>query len=587
MRPSSITASLAFITSCVAVKAAAFDYVVVGGGTAGLTVASRLSENPKISVLVLEAGHSDSIDFNVSVPGLDLSVTGGSIVDWNYTTAPQPFLLNRTISYPRGFVLGGSSSTNFMAYTRGAAVTYDAWAALGNIGWDWDNVFPYFKKSTEFHPPLANQSEIVFDITAYENPSGGPLQISYGGYVEPISIYFSQGLANSSGANLQERDINAGFPLGQAYLPLTIDPTHMTRSSSAASFLAVAANRPNLQVITSALATRLLFAPIPHAGATPVVCGVQYSDVNGNLQQVTAKREVILSAGAFGSPQLLMVSGIGPAQELQTHNIPVVVDNAAVGQNMWDHLFFGPIYEVTENITTFSQFNANETLFLQDLMQYKNNMGELSGAISSMSAYERVPSDVLAQIPGGDVLEALDPTWPHIQLEVIAGGSPPTPQPGNFVAPAAVLLFPFSKGFVSLVSNSTKDKVTVQPNWLSSETDRQLAIWAFKQVREVMLSETLAPIVIREAFPGLQAQSDADILTAIQTVAHPIYQASGTCAMRNRTDSGVVDSQLRVYGVQNLRVIDASIMPIISSANTMAPTYMIAEKGADLIKAAQ
>ncbi|KAF9567995.1 alcohol oxidase [Agrocybe pediades] len=584
-----VATSLVVAGSSLATNAASssFDYVVVGGGTAGLVVASRLTEDPSISVLVLEAGHSDSIDFNVTVPGLDLTVTGGSIVDWNYTTAPQQFLLNRTIAYPRGFVLGGSSSTNFMAYTRGAAAGYDAWAKLGNPGWDWKGVFPYFKKSTHFTPPFKNQSEVVFDITAYENPTGGPLELSYGGYIEPISIYFSQGLANTSGPNLQEGEINDGFPMGQAYLPLTVDPTHMTRSSSSASFLAVAAQRKNLQVITSALATRLLFAPTTPANPTPVVTGVEYSDVNGKLQQATATREVVLSAGTFGSPQLLMVSGIGPKKDLTAQNIPIRVQNEAVGQNMWDHLFFGPIYEVTENITTFNQFNANQTLFLKYLMQWRNNQGELSGAISSMSAYERIPSDVLANIPGGDQLEALDPTWPHIQLEVIAGGGPPTPQPGNFVAPAAVLLYPFSKGFVSLTSNSTKDKVIVQPNWLSSETDRQAAIWAFKQVREVMLSETLAPIVIREAFPGLQAQSDADILTAIQTVAHPIYQASGTCAMRQLSDEGVVDPTLKVYGVKNLRVIDASIMPIIPSANTMAPTYMIAEKGADLIKADQ
>jgi len=475
-----------------------------------------------------------------------------------------------------------SSSTNFMAYTRGAGVTYDAWAKLGNPGWDWNSVYPFFKKSTHFNPPFQNQSEVVFDINAYSS-TGGPLEISYGGYIEPISIYFSQGLANSSGPNLQETEINNGFPIGQSYLPLTVNPEHMTRSSSAQSFLAAAASRPNIQVITSALATRLLFAPTKQ-GDTPVVTGVEYSDVNGNLQEVTATKEVVLSAGAFGSPQLLMVSGIGPATELAAHNIPVVVDLEAVGQNMWDHLFYGPFYEVTPNITTFSQFNSNETLFLEDLIQYKNNQGELSGAISSMSAYQRVPSDVLKTIPGGEKLEALDPTWPHIQYEVIAGGSPPTPETGNFVAPAAVLLYPFSKGFVSLASNSTKDKVIVQPNWLSSETDRQLAIWSFKQVREVMLSETLAPIVIREAYPGLQAQSDADILTAIQNVAHPIYQASGTCAMRPRNDNGVVDPCLRVYGVKNVRVVDASILPIITSCNTMAPTYMIGEKGADLIK---
>jgi len=282
-----------------------------------------------------------------------------------------------------------------------------------------------------------------------------------------------------------------------------------------------------------------------------------------------------------------MVSGIGPADELSQFDIPVLVDLPGVGQNLTDHLFFGPIYQVTDNITTYNQFNANETLFLEYMMQYKNNQGELSGAISSMSGYQRIPDDVLATFPEGAELSALDASWPHVQYEVIASGATTPPTPGNFVSPGAVILYPFSKGYVSLVSNSTKDKAIVQPNWLQSETDRQVAIWAFRQVREVMLSETLAPVVIAEAFPGLDAQSDAEILEAIQTVAHPIYQATGTCGMRNREEAGVVDAELRVYGVNGLRVVDASITPIIPSGNTMAPTYMIAEKGADLIKAAQ
>ncbi|KIK51446.1 hypothetical protein GYMLUDRAFT_64819 [Collybiopsis luxurians FD-317 M1] len=562
-----------------------YDYVVVGGGTAGLVVASRLTENPRISVLVLEAGHNDTIDFNVTVPGLDLTVTAGTIVDWNYTTAPQPYMLNRTIPYPRGFVLGGSSSTNFMAYTRGAGVTYDAWAKLGNNGWDWNGVYPYFKKSTHFTPPNANQSEVVYDASAYSNSSGSPLQISYGNYIEPISVYFSEGLANTSITGLQEVEINDGTSIGQSYLPLTVDPTHDTRSSSATSFLAAAINRPNLKVITSALATRILFS---QSYGTPTATGVQYIDTTTNkTNTVSANKEVILSAGAFGSPQLLMVSGIGPSSELTAHKIPVLVDLPGVGQNMTDHLFFAPIYEVTPNITTYNQFATNQSLYLQYLMQFKNNQGELTGAISSMSGYQRVPNSVLQSITGGQQLSALDPEWPHIQYEVIAFGTPPSGAAGNFVSPGAVLLYPFSRGYIQLVSNSTLDKPIVQPNWLQSETDQQLAVWAFKQVREVMLSKTLAPVVIDEAFPGLQVQSDADILHVIQSVGHPIYQATGTCGMKSRKDGGVVDSQLRVYGVNGLRVVDASITPIIPSGNTMAPTYMIAEKGADLVKAAQ
>ncbi|TFK36191.1 hypothetical protein BDQ12DRAFT_686983 [Crucibulum laeve] len=577
-----ITSAFGLIGAAALSKAASFDYIVVGGGNAGLVIASRLTENPHVNVLVLEAGPSDSIDFNVTVPGLDLTVTGGSIVDWNYTTAEQPFLLNRTIAYPRGHVLGGSSSTNFMAYTRGAATTYDSWAALGNHGWDWNGVYPYFKKSVNFTAPAADQSFIVYDEAAYSNPTGGPLHLSYGGYIEPISIYFTEGLANTSGLNLQPGEINDGFPLGQAYLPVTVNPTHMTRDSSSTSFLSVASSRSNLQVITSALATRLLFDP----NQNTTVTGVEYRDATGALQTVSANKEVVLSAGAFGSPQLLMVSGIGPAAQLSSFNIPVRADLKGVGQNMTDHLFFGPVYEVTDNITTFNQFGNNATLYNEYLQQYQQNKGELTGVISSMSGYQRIDDSILAGL-GAQALSALDPTWPHIQYEIIASGSTPVPRPGNFVSTAAVLLYPFSRGAVTLNSNSTSDKVTIQPNWLESPIDQKVAIWAFKQVREVMLSQTLAPIVLNEAFPGLQAQTDAEILTAIQTIAHPIYQASGTCGMKALADGGVVDSNLRVYGIQNLRVADASIFPIIPSANTMAPTYMVAEKAADLIKASQ
>ncbi|ESK96636.1 choline dehydrogenase [Moniliophthora roreri MCA 2997] len=576
--------AIALCASAIAAKAqtqTSYDYVVVGGGNAGLVVAARLTEDPSTSVLVLEAGPPDSIDFNITVPGLDLTVTYGSEVDWNYTTVPQENLMNRQVQYPRGRVLGGSSSTNFMAYTRGCAAGYNAWEALGNEGWGWDSANRPLQ-STNFTPPAANQSFIFYNESAYDDPKGGPLHLSYGGYVEPIAVYFSEGMTSALG--LQPTDINDGYPIGTTYLALTINPDNEHRDSSATSFYAYASNRSNLQVVTGALVTRLTFGN----ESNTTVSGVEWRDASGNTHTVNADKEVVLSAGAFGSPQLLMVSGIGPASQLEALNIPVRVDLPGVGQNLLDHLFFGPVYQVTDNITTYAQFAQNQTKYDQLLQQWQTQgTGELSGAISSMSAYERIPDDILAGFEQGSVLAGLDPTWPHIQYEVIAYGTTNPPSSGNLVGPGAVVLYPFSVGNVTIISDDVADKPIVQPNWLSKETDRQVAIYAFRQVRAAMASEPLAPIVIKEAYPGLQAQSDEEILEAIQSVAHPIYQASGTCAMKAQDQGGVVDSSLRVYGVQNLRVVDASIFPIIPSANTMAPTYMVAEKGADLIKGVQ
>lgn len=566
-----------------AAAAGHYDYVIVGGGNSGLVVAERLTENSGVSVLVLEAGNDYDIDFNVTVPGLDLTVTGGSIVDWNYTTAPQVNLANRQVPYPRGYILGGSTSTNFMAYTRGAAAPYDQWAAIGNEGWDWNSVLPYFKKSIQFTPPEANQSYIPYDASQYAGE--GPLQVSFGHYIEPISIYFATALTNKTGPNLTMKETNDGSPIGVGYLATTINPKNANRDSSWTSFGLTASSRSNFHVQTHTLATRILFEN--SSSGDLVANGVEYRDNSGAIQVAYADKEVILTAGAFGSPQLLMVSGIGPASQLQGNGIDVKVDLPGVGQNLLDHLFFGPVYEVIDNITTANQFNANASLYAEYLREWKTEgEGELAGAISSMSAWERVPDDVLDSI-GAQELKNLRSDWNHIQLEVIASGSVPSGKAGNYVSPAAVISYPFSKGNVTIVSNSTTVKPIVQPNWLSSEIDQKVAIWAFRQVREVMLSETMAPIVLGEAYPGLDKTSDEDILAAIQAVAHPIYQASGTCAMKAQSDGGVVNSKLVVYGTKNVRVADASIFPIITSANTMAPVYMVAEKAADLIKADQ
>ncbi|KDQ51259.1 GMC oxidoreductase, partial [Jaapia argillacea MUCL 33604] len=560
-----------------------YDYVIVGGGNAGLVIANRLTENPNISVLVLEAGIDYTDDFNVTVPGLDLTVTGGSMVDWNYTTAPQANMVNRQIAYPRGYTIL-RSSTNFMAYTRGSAAPFDQWAAIGNSGWDWESVYPYFKKSCHLTPPQANQSFVVYDESAYDYPKGGPLQLSFTNYIEPIAIYFSEALASSSGLGLQEKETNDGAPIGQSYLATAVNPAHQTRDSSWTSFGLQASTRSNFHYLTHTLATRLLFNPTSSTSSPLVVNGVQYLDkTSGTTQVAYATREVILAAGAFGSPQLLMVSGIGPSDQLTANNIPVLVSLPGVGQNMTDHLFFGPVYEVLSNITTAEQFLTNSTKYADYLNQWTTSgAGEMAGAVSSMSAWERLPDEFLESI-GAQELINLRSDWNHIQLEMLAYGVV-AGNTGNLVTPGGVISYPISRGNVSIVSNSTTVKPIVQPNWLESPIDQQVAIYTFKQVRQIMSSPIMSSIVINEAYPGANVTSDAGILAAIQATGHPIYQASGTCAMKARADGGVVDENLVVYGTLNLRVADASIFPIIPSANTMAPAYMVGEKAADLIK---
>ena len=503
-----------------------YDYVVIGAGSAGCVVANRLTEDGETTVLLLEAGGPDTkpeIRLPVEFPNLI-----GSEVDWGYFTEPEPHLNGRKLYSPRGKVLGGTSSINAMVYMRGNRCDYDHWQGLGNPGWSYEDVLPYFKKS-ENQQRGANEFHGV----------GGLLSVT-----DPIAPnVVSQCLIEAAVAlgYPHNPDFNGASQLGVGLPQLNIKDGK--RHSTAAAFLVPILDRPNLTTITKALVTRLLFE-----GTRTI--GVEYLH-EGTLHEVHVNQEVILSAGAFDSPKLLMLSGIGNADPLRSLNIPVVVDLPGVGQNLQDHPQVHVAYQATQELQIAPTCNiAEATLFL--------NTENPSNAVPNL------------QFHFGPVI------W--VQPEFARSGS------GFTFAPS--ITHPHSRGSVCLRSSSPLDPPVIRMNFLQSEEDMQLLVAAIKIARQLAHSSRFDDLRGEEVAPSANATSDEAIRDYIRKACDTDYHIVGTCKM-GTDPMAVVDSQLRVHGVEGLRVVDASIMPDITTGNTNAPTIMIGEKAADLIKTAK
>ena len=509
-----------------------YDYVVIGAGSAGCVIANRLTEDRDISVLLLEAGNPDTKPA-IAIPADCLSLLG-SEVDWNYFSEPEPDLNDRKMFCSRGKVLGGSSSINFMMYVRGNPDDYDHWRSLGNPGWSYQDVLPYFKKSeqqqrgaSEFHG--VNGELSVTDLIA-------PAVISQ----RFVDVCVSMGYDYNP-------DFNGIQQEGAGPYQLTVKDGK--RHSTAAAFLlpilvGVASqneNRPNLTVITGALVTRLLFE-----GTRTV--GVEYLH-EGVLQRVNVNQEVILSAGAFDSPKLLMLSGIGDAKHLQAMGIPVVVDLPGVGQNLQDHLLVCVVQEAIQAVHPAITSNGIE-----------------AGLFSHSEGNQKTAPDL--QFFFGPI-QFLSPGY--------------TPADSGFTG-AVCLTHPHNIGSVSLRSSDPQDPPIIQMNYLRNQADVQKLIEGIKLVRQLFQTNIFDEFRGKEISPGAEVESDATLETYIRDNCSTVWHPVGTCKMG--TDSmAVVDPELRVHGVQGLRVVDASIMPTITTGNTNAPTIMIGEKAADLIKA--
>ncbi|KDR80983.1 hypothetical protein GALMADRAFT_1117948 [Galerina marginata CBS 339.88] len=556
-----------------------FDFVVVGGGTAGNVIANRLTENPKISVLVLEAGALPDDNLNVSVPFFAPRATPNSVVDWNYTTLAQPGLGNRSIIYPRGHALGGSSSVNFMAYTRGSSEDYDRYARLsGDPGWSWNALQPYFRKNEMFTPPADHHN-----INGQFNPAVHSLTgingVSLFGFPQPIDgrvIETTKELAEFP-FNL---DYNSGNHIGVGFTQFTIKDG--ARSSSRTSYMADKySSRKNLHVLLNAQVSRLLSTGKQHG--QPVFQTVEFMPgTGGSLVKVTAKKEVVLSAGSVGTPHILMNSGVGDATTLSHIGIKTIVNNPSVGRNLSDHPLSSNQW-TTNSTDTFEAFTRVPSATAADLALWqKNRTGVLASGTFNNVGWIRLPSnsDILKTHPD----PSAGPHTAHFELLISNGLSrPPFPATGNFLSIGTVLLSPTSRGFVTINSTNPFAAPLIQPNLLSTDFDIAALREAIKSARRFVGASAWANYTTGR----VQNQTtDADIEAFLRTSTSTLFHPVGTAAMTPKNaDFGVVDPDLLVKGVVGLRIVDASVIPVVPAAHTQASVYVFAERAADLIKA--
>lgn len=526
----------------------AYDYIVIGAGSAGCVLANRLSEDSNSSVLLLEAGSKDSNPW-IHVPIGYFKTMHNPKTDWCYMTEPDPGINGRQLQWPRGKVLGGSSSLNGLLYIRGQKEDYDDWAALGNEGWSFDEVLPYFRKSEDQERGADKYHGV-----------GGPLAVSNIRIRREICDKFINA-AEQVGIPRND-DVNGETQEGVGYFQLTIN-RNGTRCSTAVGFLRPALKRPNLRAVTKAQVHRIVFEDNRAVGLDV--------EIEGQVTRIQCNKEIVVSAGAINSPQILMLSGIGDSNELGKHNIDVVKELPGVGKNLQDHLQIRTIYKVNKPITLNDEVNNPIRKMMMGIEYALFRTGPLTMAASQVCIFTKTDSEMARP----DIQYHLQP----LSADKPADG---THRFSAFTA-SVCQLRPTSTGHIELKSRNPHDYPAIHPNYLATEEDQKTAIESIKVTRRIVNAPALAPLIKEEHEPGVQHQTDAELLEYARNRATTIYHPTGTCKMGS-DDMAVVDARLRVHGIDGLRVVDASIMPIIVSGNTNAPTIMIAEKAADMIK---
>jgi choline dehydrogenase len=527
-----------------------YDYIVTGAGSAGCVLAARLTESGKYKVLLLEAGGEDK-SFWIHTPmGYAKTFVDGRI-NWKFESEPEPELNGRTMYQPRGKVLGGTSSINGMIYMRGTGADYDHWRQLGNEGWDYDSVLPYFRKA-EDNENGANEF----------HGSGGPLRVSNQPYKWEIGEMLIEA-CKQAGIPFNP-DFNGASQEGCGYYQTTTK--NKRRWSTAAAYLNAAKKRSNLTIKTHAHATRVLFE-----GKRAV--GVEFLTPRG-LETARAGREVIVSGGAFGSPQLLQLSGVGPGQYLQDMAVDVVHDLPGVGSNLQDHFNTFCTYKISRNLS----LNSLQYSFVDRMIAGARYVFLKNGPMTGNGMY------VGALIRSDKRLER-----PDIQLNISCwstidrnkDGIVSHPFPGISISP--VHLRPDGRGSVRLHSNDPLAPPKIQFNFLKSDYDLQALVAGMRAARSIVRQHALQKLIVEETAPGVQVRTEEDMIADIRgrgvSNLHPV----GSCGM-GQGPMAVVDARLRVHGIAGLRVVDASVMPSIIAGNTNAPTIMIAEKASDMIQ---
>ena len=527
-----------------------FDYIIVGAGSAGGVLANRLSADRNLRVLLLEAGGRDSNPW-IHVPVGYFKTLHNPKTDWCYKTDPDPGLGGRRLDWPRGKVLGGSSSINGLLYIRGQAEDYNHWRQLGNAGWSHTDVLPYFKRAEsqerggdEFHG------------------GDGPLKVSDMRAKRDVCDAL---IASAEAIGIpRSNDFNGAKQEGAGYFQMTAHKGR--RWSTAVGYLRPVEHRDNLKVITHALALEILFA----ADDPKAVSGFAFLR-DGERHEASLKPggEVILSAGAIGSPQILQVSGIGPAPLLSGLNIPVRHEMSGVGENLQDHLQIRMIYEV--NVPTLNdEINSPIRRTMMGIEYLLKRTGPMSMGASQVCIFAKTRPEM--ETPDIQFhFQPLSADKPGIKMHKFSG-----------VTSSICQLRPESRGRIAITTPDISVYPSIQPNYLSAQKDQETVIASVRKSREIFSTAPLKDFIVRERLPGPDIVKDEDVLESARQIAQTIYHPTSTCKMGSDAGS-VVDARLRVHNLRGLRVVDASVMPTIVSGNTNAPTIMIAEKASDMI----
>jgi choline dehydrogenase len=516
----------------------AHDYVIVGAGSAGCVLAARLSEDPDVSVLLIEAGPPDDKDL-IHVPAAFGSLFKTD-VDWDYATFPEPGCNNRMMYMPRGKTLGGSSSINAMVYIRGNRLDYDGWRDAGNPGWGYDDVLPYFKRSEDNERGESEYHGVRGPLSVSDSRSNNPMADAW------VEAAVEAGLERNEDFNGAGQDGVGRYQVTQR---------DGLRCSTAVAFLHPAADRPNLTVETRMHVHRVLFDGTRAVGVV--------GERGGELVELRAEREVLLCAGAYNSPQLLLLSGIGPADELAQREVESVVDLPAVGRNLQDHVQVGGIWTTEEPVSLILGAEPE----YQEAFEGRGE-GPLTSNVAETGGFWRSQPD----------LDAPDLQFHCAPVMFVDEGlGDPIAHGISF---GVCLLTPQSTGSVTLRSNDPTAKPAIRHNFYGEQADVERVMVGLRKVYEIARQDALAPYC-RELWLGAESDSDADLRTHMSQRSQVLYHPTGTCAMGT-----VVDHQLRVHGTESLRVVDCSVMPRVVRGNTNAPTIMIAELAADLISGA-
>ncbi|KAI0709492.1 GMC oxidoreductase [Earliella scabrosa] len=587
-----------------------YDYIIVGGGTAGLPVAVRLSEDPSVTVAVIEAGDWHATVDGINIPGMAGQTLMKPELDWAFMSVPQKYANNRPIYQPRGKGLGGSSGLNFLGNTRAGAAEYDAIEALGNPGWNWQEFLKYFKKSETTLPvptDLGPEYKLVEPNPKWHGDSG-PLKKGYPHIYAAHHIPFTEAFEEIGVP--RNPDPYGGSVTGCATVFACVDSSTGTRSYSGSAYYAPNADRKNLTVLTNAHVARIVFRP----GSSPLVAtGVEF--IHGDKTYVVqVKKEVIVSAGAFQTPQILELSGIGNKDILSKYGIETLVDLPGVGENLQDHPFINTTHEMKPEYKSVDIIPQEPALVAEQAELYKSKKGFFATVAAALYAFvptkqfatdeqlqewkEKAAKSAQAAPPGlkkqieKQIEWLADPSSAEGEISPFAGfyfgsGLQPVPKT-HYSSVICSISHPFSRGSVHIASADPKAPPAIDPNCLSNPLDLELLLGVLKAALKLYDTAPLRSSVVSQFCPTAeQSASDAALVEYIRNHCGCLYHPLGSAAMLPREDGGVVDPQLRVYGTVNVRVADASILPMEISTHIQATVYAVAEKAADIIKQSQ